>query len=348
MRAGPPVPAVRHRLAPEVISHAHRLSPLGKRTVGARRREAVMRAVVTGAAGFIGSHLCAHLLAAGDTVVAIDALTDSYDVALKRRNLRDLTRRPAFSFHHADLLDTGLGPLLDGAHAVYHLAGEPGARSSWGPDFELCARRNILATQALLEAVRDRASGAFVHASSSSVYGDARTSSTAETACPRPVSPYGVTKLAAEHLCELYRTAYGVPTLSLRLFSVYGPRQRPDMAFARLFAAAAGGRPFPLYGDGEQTRDFLYVRDAVTAMRDAACSGFTGVADLGSGSPVSMKQAIAAVESLAGPVEVLPSPAGLGDARHTAADVTVASRAFGFRPRTALHEGLAAMAAEGA
>ncbi|MEV8479834.1 NAD-dependent epimerase/dehydratase family protein [Streptomyces sp. NPDC051173] len=297
-----------------------------------------MRAVVTGAAGFLGSHLCAHLLAAGDTVVAVDALTDSYDVALKERNLRDLAGRPAFSFHHADLLDADLGPLLEGAHAVYHLAGEPGVRSSWGAAFELCARRNILATQTLLEAVRSRASGAFVHASSSAVYGDAGTLA--------PVSPYGVTKLAAEHLCELYRAAYGVPTLSLRLFSVYGPRQRPDTAFARLLAAAAGGEPFPLYGDGEQTRDFLYVRDAVTALRDAACSGFTGVADLGGGCPVSVNQAIAAVEQVTGPVKTLPRPAEPGDVRHTAADITVASRAFGFRPRTSLREGVAATAAE--
>ncbi|MGW2185251.1 NAD-dependent epimerase/dehydratase family protein [Streptomyces sp. NPDC001667] len=330
------MPAARHRLAPEDISHADRLPPPGNRR--ARRREAVMRAVVTGAAGFLGSHLCAHLLAAGDTVVAVDALTDSYDVALKERNLRDLTRRPAFSFHHADLLDTDLGPLLEGAHAVYHLAGESGVRPSWGTAFELCVRRNILATQVLLEAARSSASGAFVHASSSAVHGVAGSHT--------PASPYGVTKLAAEHLCELYRTAYGVPTLSLRLFSVYGPRQRPDTVFARLLAAAAGGEPFPLHGDGEQTYDFLYVRDAVTAMRDAACSGFTGVADLGGGSPVSMNQAIAAVENVAGPVKLVPRPAPPGGVHHMAADLTVASRAFGFRPRTSLGEGVAAMAAE--
>ncbi|MGW1076561.1 NAD-dependent epimerase/dehydratase family protein [Streptomyces sp. NPDC002537] len=305
-----------------------------------------MRAVVTGAAGFLGSHLCAHLLAAGDTVVGIDVLTDTYDVALKERNVRELTRRPAFSFHRADLLEAGLGPLLDGAHAVYHLAGEPGVGPSWGDGFASYARRNVLATQVLLEAVRDRTSGAFVYASSSSVYGDALTYPTAETACPRPVSPYGVTKLAGEHLCELYRTVHGVPALSLRLFSVYGPRQRPDMAFARLLAAVAGGEPFPLYGDGEQTRDFTYVRDVVTAMRDAACSGFTGVANLGSGSPVSMKQALAAVESLVGPVDVVPRPARPGDVRHAAADITVAARAFAFRPRTGLHEGLRAMVEE--
>ncbi|QLE71056.1 NAD-dependent epimerase/dehydratase family protein [Streptomyces rectiverticillatus] len=303
-----------------------------------------MRAVVTGAAGFIGSHLCAHLLAAGDSVAGIDALTDSYDPALKERNLRGPMSCPAFTFHRADLLDAALDPVLDGADVVYHLAAQPGIRPSWGREFALYADRNVLATQVLLEAVRGRPLVKFVYASSSSVYGDARAFPTAETACPRPVSPYGVTKLAAEHLCELYRTAYGVPAVALRLFTVYGPRQRPDMAFARLLAAARGGAPFPLYGDGEQTRDFTYVQDVVTGMRDAALSGFTGVANIGGGSPVSMKQAIAAVESVAGPVAVVPRPPGPGDARHTGADITLAARAFGFRPRTALHDGIAAMA----
>ncbi|MGI5527814.1 NAD-dependent epimerase/dehydratase family protein [Streptomyces syringium] len=304
-----------------------------------------MRALVTGAAGFIGSHLCAHLLAAGDTVVGVDSFTDVYDPALKERNLRTLTPRPGFTFHRADLLTADLGPLLDGADTVYHLAGQPGVRPSWGAEFPVYTARNVLATQALLETVRTRPVGKFVYASSSSVYGDAPTP-TPETACPRPVSPYGITKLAGEHLCELYRTAYGLPTVSLRLFTVYGPRQRPDMAFARLLDAARGGAPFPLYGDGEQTRDFTYVLDAVTAMRDAARSPFTGVANLGGGSPVSMKQAVAAVEDLVGPVEVVSRPAGPGDARHTGADITLARRAFGFHPRTALHDGISAMAGE--
>ncbi|MFF7727013.1 NAD-dependent epimerase/dehydratase family protein [Streptomyces sp. NPDC008001] len=305
-----------------------------------------MRALVTGAAGFIGSHLCEHLLAEGDSVVGVDAFTDFYDPALKERNLRRLTGSPGFSLVRADLLEADLGPLLDGTDVVYHLAGQPGVRPSWGAEFPVYAARNILATQALLEAVRNRPVGRFVYASSSSVYGDAQEFPTAETAPPRPVSPYGITKLAGEHLCELYRTTYGLPSVSLRLFSVYGPRQRPDMAFARLLTAASGGAPFPLYGDGEQTRDFTYVLDAVTAMRAAARSGFTGVANLGGGSPVSVKQAVATVESILGPVELLPRPAGPGDARHTGADITLASRAFGYRPRTTLHQGITAMAEE--
>ncbi|MDI3423355.1 NAD-dependent epimerase/dehydratase family protein [Streptomyces luteolus] len=304
-----------------------------------------MRAAVTGAAGFIGSHLCAHLLAAGDAVVGIDVLTDYYDPARKRRNLAEAFRSPAFSFHPLDVLDPRTDALLDDVDVVYHLAGQPGVRPSWGREFALYTRHNVLATQRLLESVRDRPLRKFVHASSSSVYGDADRFPTPETACPAPVSPYGVTKLAAEHLCELYRTTYGVPTVSLRLFSVYGPRQRPDMAFARLIAAAAGGPPFPLYGDGEQTRDFTYVRDVVVAMRDVACSGFTGIANLGGGRPVSMRQAIAAVERVAGRVALDRRPALPGDARHTGADITVAARGFGFRPRTGLEDGLAAMAA---
>ncbi|MBB5936422.1 NAD-dependent epimerase/dehydratase family protein [Streptomyces zagrosensis] len=303
-----------------------------------------MRALVTGAAGFIGSHLCEHLLTAGDTVVGVDSFTDFYDPTLKERNLRGLMSRPGFTFHRADLLTTDLGPLVDGADAVYHLAGQPGVRPSWGAEFPVYNARNVLATQALLEAVRPRPVASFVYASSSSVYGDARTYPTPETACPRPISPYGVTKLAGEHLCELYRGEYGMPSACLRLFTVYGPRQRPDMAFARLLDAATGGPPFALYGDGEQTRDFTYVLDVVTGIRNAARSGFTGVANLGGGSPVSIKQAIAAVENAVGPVNVVPCVAGPGDARHTGADVSVASLAFGFRPRTALHDGIAAMA----
>ncbi|MBW5480504.1 NAD-dependent epimerase/dehydratase family protein [Streptomyces bambusae] len=302
-----------------------------------------MRAVVTGAAGFIGSHLCAHLLAAGDTVVGIDALTDYYDPALKQRNLRELAPHPAFTCHRRDLLAADLDALLDGADVVYHLAGQPGVRSSWGADFVHCADRNLLATQALVEAARKRPLRKFVYASSSSVYGTASAFPTPETACPRPVSPYGVTKLAAEHVCEVYRTAYGLPSVSLRLFTVYGPRQRPDMAFARLIRAALAGEPFPLHGDGEQTRDFTYVLDVVTAMRSAACASFTGVANIGGGCPLSMKQALTTVEQLIGPVTLDPRPEGPGEARHTGADITLAAREFGYRPATDLYSGLAAM-----
>jgi nucleoside-diphosphate-sugar epimerase len=305
-----------------------------------------MRAVVTGAAGFIGSHLCAHLLAAGDEVVGIDAITDTYDQKLKKRNLDTLRQWDGFAFHWADLLETELGLVLNGADVVYHLAAEPGVRPSWGPEFPDYTSRNVLATQALLEAVKGLPLRKLVYASSSSVYGDAESLPTPETLCPRPASPYGVTKLAAEHLCELYRTAFGVPTVSLRLFTVYGPRQRPDMAFARLVSAAVRGGPFPLYGDGEQTRDFTYVADVVAAMRGAARAEFTGVANIGGGSRVSMNEAIAMVESMTGRVEIRRMADGLGDARHTSADISVAEAAFAFVPRVALLDGLAAMVAQ--
>ncbi|MFH8573944.1 NAD-dependent epimerase/dehydratase family protein [Streptomyces sp. NPDC017993] len=305
-----------------------------------------MRAVVTGAAGFIGSHLCEHLLAAGDEVVGVDCLTDTYDPAVKRRNLRTALSSPHFTFRHADLLRTDAVALLAGADAVYHLAGQPGVRLSWGEDFALYTDRNVLATQRLLEAARAHPPAKFVYASSSSVYGEALRRPTPESAYPRPVSPYGVTKLAGEQLCELYRTAHGLPTVALRLFTVYGPRQRPDMAFARLLAAASGGPAFPLYGDGGQSRDFTYVTDVVSAMRAAARSSFTGVANLGGADPVSMQQAVAVVERLVGPVLLTRHPASAGDARHTGADIRRARAAFGFRPSVGLHKGLAEMAAE--
>jgi len=302
-----------------------------------------MHAVVTGAAGFIGSHLCEHLLACGDEVIGVDALTPYYDPARKRDNLGPLLRSSRFTFRRGDLLAVPLDPLLVRADVVYHLAGQPGVRGSWGPEFAVYLERNVLLTQRLLEAARRTGLRRLVYASSSSVYGDAETYPTRETVRPRPVSPYGVTKLAAEHLCESYRTVFGIPTASLRLFSVYGPRQRPDMAFARLVAAACGHRPFPLYGDGRQSRDFTYVGDVVAAMRAVALTSWTGVANLGGGGEVTMIQAIAMLERLALPVRVVPGPEQPGDARRTAADITRARAAFGYRPTTNLRTGLAAM-----
>jgi nucleoside-diphosphate-sugar epimerase len=302
-----------------------------------------MRAVVTGAAGFIGSWLCEHLVSCGDEVTGVDALTEYYDPALKRRNLARVLGHDRFSFHLADLLELRLEPLFGAADAVYHLAGQPGVRGSWGADFPLYLERNVLVTQRVLEVARDTGLRRLVFASSSSVYGDAESYPTRETLRPRPVSPYGVTKLAAEQLCETYRTVFGVPAASLRLFSVYGPRQRPDMAFSRLVAAACGHRPFPMYGDGRQSRDFTFVDDVVRGMRAAALSSWSGVANLGGGSEVTMNQVVALLGELAAPVDVVRGPARPGDARRTAADVSVARDAFGYRPGVDLRTGLAAM-----
>ena len=228
-----------------------------------------MRCVVTGAAGFIGSHLCEFLLSQGDEVIGIDCFTDYYDPRRKEINLVGARQYDRFQLQREDLLRAPLVELLDGADVVFHLAGQPGVRPSWGADFATYVWRNVLATQALLEAARVVGLAKLVYASSSSVYGDAESYPTAETLRPRPVSPYGVTKLAAEHLCELYRVGFGVPTVSLRLFTVYGPRQRPDMAFSRLVAAGLRGGTFELFGEGTQTRDFTYVRGR--RGRDAQC-----------------------------------------------------------------------------
>ena len=304
----------------------------------------MMRAVVTGAVGFVGSHLCTRLLQQGDDVVGIDALTDFYDVRHKEANLAALAAWDSFTFHRADLLDAPLRQLLDGAEVVFHLAGQPGVRSSWGQEFTVYVQRNILATQRLLETLRDVPVRKIVYTSSSSVYGDAESYPTVETARPRPVSPYGVTKLAAEHLCELYRANFGTPTASLRLFTVYGPGQRPDMAFSRLIEAALRGDSFPLYGDGRQTRDFTYVGDVAEALQAAALSAWTGVANIGGGSRTSMAEVIRIVGMLAGrAVKTLRLPVQPGDVRDTAADTALARQAFGYARAMPLAEGLAHM-----
>jgi nucleoside-diphosphate-sugar epimerase len=304
-----------------------------------------MIALVTGAAGFIGSHLCEALLDHDEQVVAVDCFTDYYGRPAKEENLAPLRGRPGFTFVEADLSVAPVAPLLADVDHVFHIAGQPGVRASWGPDFADYLRHNVAATQRLLEACKGRPLGKLVYSSSSSVYGDAESYPTPESQRPQPVSPYGVTKLAAEHLCETYRRSFGVPAVSLRLFSVYGPRQRPDMAFSRLVRAALSGEPFEVYGDGRQTRDFTYVADVVRGMRDAATSPWCGVANIGGGSRTSLNEALAVVGELCGDLRVIRRPRAVGDVRDTAADISTAEAAFGYRPRTSLREGLAAMVA---
>ena len=311
-----------------------------------------MRAVVTGAAGFVGSHLSERLLREGYDVVGVDALTDYYDVWRKEENLAAVRRTAAevggsFAFHAEDLNAAPLKERLDGADYVFHLAGQPGVRKSWGADFEIYIRANIEATQALLEAAREASTlKKLVYASSSSVYGDVETYPTAETLRPQPISPYGVTKLAAEHLCELYRKILGVPTASMRFFTVYGPRQRPDMAFRRLVMAAVRGTEFQLFGDGEQTRDFTFVADIVAGLLGAATTDFTGVANIGGAHRVSMNHVLEVLAEVGAPVSPLRGPGQAGDVRNTGADITVARSCFGYAPRVSLAEGLAAMVAD--
>jgi nucleoside-diphosphate-sugar epimerase len=304
-----------------------------------------MRALVTGAAGFVGSHLCEALLADDNAVLGVDAFTDYYDRDRKERNVARLSRSARFKLVEADLVDVPLDLLLFDVDVVYHLAGQPGVRASWGDQFDSYVHHNVLATQKLLEACRGRNIQKLVYASSSSVYGDSESYPTAETLRPQPVSPYGVTKLAAEHLCEVYRTQLGVPTVSLRLFTVYGPRQRPDMAFSRLVQAALQGSGFAMYGDGEQTRDFTFVGDVVDAFLRAGRSSWCGVANIGGGSRSSMNQVVEILTGLCGDIRIQRAPRATGDVRHTAADTSVAAEQLGYRPRTSLAEGLAAMVA---
>jgi nucleoside-diphosphate-sugar epimerase len=285
------------------------------------------------------------LLSRGDEVVGIDSFTDYYNPGRKEINLLEALQYDRFRLHRDDLLRAPLRDLLDGADVVFHLAGQPGVRPSWGADFATYVSRNVLATQVLLEAARDVDLTKLVYASSSSVYGNAECYPATEELRPQPISPYGVTKLAAEHLCELYRVGFGVPTVSLRLFTVYGPRQRPDMAFAKLVTSALRGGVFELYGTGEQTRDFTFVGDVVRAMRSAADSEFTGVANIGGGSRISMNQVLNLVTELAGRPVLRRLPAQRGDVRDTAADTRTASRGFGYQPTVRVREGLASMIA---
>jgi nucleoside-diphosphate-sugar epimerase len=304
-----------------------------------------MIVLVTGAAGFVGSHLCKALLDDGEQVVGVDCFTDYYAQAAKEENLAPLRALPGFTFVEADLSVAPVGPLLADVDRVFHLAGQPGVRASWGPDFADYLRHNITATRRLLAACKDRPLGKLVYSSSSSIYGDAEAHPTPESLRPQPISPYGVTKLAAEHICETYRKSFGVPAVSLRLFTVYGPRQRPDMAFSRLIRAGLSGEPFEVYGDGCQTRDFTFVADVVRVMRDAARSPWCGVANVGGGCRTPLNEVLEIVGELCGDLRVVRRPRAAGDVRDTAADISTAAAAFGYRPRASLRDGLAAMVA---
>jgi UDP-glucose 4-epimerase len=303
-----------------------------------------VKALVTGAAGFIGSHLAAALADRGAEVVGVDCFTDYYAREIKAANLATLENHQAFRFVEAALQTVALEPLLDGVTHVFHLAAQAGVRRSWGDEFRLYTTHNVDATQRLLEAVKDRPIERFVYASSSSVYGDLATIPMREDSLLQPVSPYGVTKLAAEHLCHLYHLNYAVPAVSLRYFTVYGPRQRPDMAFHRFLRAAYSGQPITMYGDGRQTRDFTYVADAVAATMSAGDRGRPGaVYNIGGGSRVSMLEVLDLVRRLTGrPVDVRQEPAQKGDMRDTFADTTRAQVDLGFAPSHTLESGLSA------
>jgi len=315
--------------------------------------------VITGCAGFIGSHLTDRLLAHGHTVVGIDSFADYYPRTVKEANLEGARVNPAFTLHEANILDLAAeaapgGPggggaggsafaaLLHGSACVYHLAAQAGVRASWGSSFEIYARNNVLATQQLLEACAAAKVPKVIYASSSSVYGDQDELPLREDMVPRPRSPYGVTKLAGEHLCGLYHANHGLDAVSLRFFTVYGPRQRPDMAFHKFIKAMLEGREIVIYGDGTQTRDFTYVDDIVEGLVLAQEAPAGAVMNLGGGNRVSLAEAIAALGEVMG-VEPLVArqPVEAGDVRDTWADVSRAVELIGYRPTTTLPSGLA-------
>lgn len=299
-------------------------------------------ALVTGAAGFIGSHLVERLAADGWRVTAVDSFSPYYEVSQKRANAERLGDLPSVALLEVDLLDADVDRLLGEADVVFHQAGQPGVRASWDA-FGSYVSANVDVTQRLLEAARKQPVHRFVFASSSSVYGDAESYPTEERALPRPMSPYGVTKLAAEHLCGVYARNWGVPTVALRYFTVYGPRQRPDMAMHKLIEAACDGRSFPLYGDGEQIRDFTYVEDVVAAnlavTRAEVPSG--SVYNVAGGGSHSMNDVIRLIEERVGkPILLDRGPAQAGDVRRTGGAVHHLRTVTGWSPQIPIAEGL--------
>lgn len=301
-----------------------------------------MRCVVTGCAGFIGSHLSEALVQRGHEVVGIDCFTDYYPRPAKESNLSALRLSPHFAFIEANLLEYDLSRLLESVDYVFHQAAQAGVRASWGQNFSVYTENNVLATQRLLEEAKGLPIKKIVYASSSSIYGNAKELPVTEETLPQPISPYGVTKLAAEHLCRLYWVNFRVPTVSLRYFTVYGPRQRPDMAFHKFFRAMLKGDEITLYGDGDQTRDFTFVSDAVAAnlaCMDAPVSG--DLFNVGGGSRISVNRVLELMQSISGrEARIRRIDDQKGDVRHTFADTTRAREALGFRPSVSTEEGL--------
>ena len=300
--------------------------------------------IVTGAAGFIGSHLAETLLKQGEQVIGIDQFNDYYDPQLKRQNISYLLKYPSFQLIEGDIQNLDWPNLLQKVEVVYHQAAQAGVRASWGEGFRNYTERNINATQIILEAAKEvKSLQRFVYASTSSVYGNAETMPTPETICPQPVSPYGITKLAAERMCWLYHQNFKVPVTALRYFTVYGPRQRPDMAFHKFFKAAIRDEVISIYGDGQQTRDFTFINDAIAANLAAATvpEAVGEVFNIGGGSRVVLANVLDRIDEITGrKIKRNYIERAMGDARHTAADVSKAKDILGYNPQVSLVDGL--------
>ncbi|BBD59792.1 NAD-dependent epimerase/dehydratase [Nostoc sp. HK-01] len=300
--------------------------------------------IVTGAAGFIGSHITEVLLQQGEEVIGIDEFNDYYDPILKRKNIAYLSCWSNFKLIEGNIQFLDWQTLLKDVEIIYHQAAQAGVRASWGEGFRAYTERNINSTQVLLEAAKDaKKLKRLVFASTSSVYGDAETLPTHESICPHPVSPYGITKLAAERLCGLYQKNFNVPIVALRYFTVYGPRQRPDMAFHKFFKAILQDEAIPIYGDGQQTRDFTFVSDVVAANLAAAseASAVGKILNIGGGSRVVLTEVLDTMAEIVGqPIKKNYIEKAMGDARHTAADISQAQKILGYQPQVSLREGL--------
>ncbi|RXT13971.1 NAD-dependent epimerase/dehydratase family protein [Ammoniphilus sp. CFH 90114] len=301
------------------------------------------KTVVTGCAGFIGSSLSKRLLDEGYEVIGIDCYTDNYDRKIKEKNIGGLMGREGFTFLQQQILELDWGDLLKGTEYVFHQAAIPGVRTSWGKSFNTYIENNILATQMMLEAAKNSLVKKFIYASSSSIYGLTE-GSTSETTIPRPLSPYGVTKLAGEQLCHLYADNYGVPTVSLRYFTVYGPGQRPDMAFHKFIKAMLNNEPITVYGDGTQSRDFTFIDDAVEAnLLAARYKGIGEAFNIGGTSRTVLKDVIHLIGKLTGiEPRIQYDQKQAGDPPHTWADITKAKKELGYAPGMPLEQGLLA------
>lgn len=328
-------------VAEKVEIHIARPMAIGRSVVASKSvGDQALKCLVTGVAGFIGSHLAEALISEGHSVVGIDCFTDYYASSRKLLNIKNLLKKREFKLLRLDLARSDLGKLKD-PEVVFHLAAQPGVRASWGMSFSYYVRDNIIATQRLLEAATRWNIERFVYASSSSIYGDSEKMPTTEDALPKPVSPYGTTKLAAEHLCNVYHRNYGTPTVILRYFTVYGPRQRPDMAFSRFIDRVRRGISIEFFGDGSQERDFTFVGDTVAATKLAVKARAGETYNVGTGRSVSLSTVVSLLEQIIGrKAKVNVGEVAKGDVDKTFANISKIQEAVGYSPSTSLEDGL--------